>query len=242
MEILGVKIDNLKLEDIIQQIDLWLKGERQYLIATVNPEFIIETLNNPEFKNVLNHTALSTCDGAGLVWAAKTLNQQKLIRVTGVDLVEAMFQHQPADNWKFYLLGGEVGVAEAVQKKYQATAIVGAESGGRLLKDQWLLEDNDKIITSIKNSGANILLVAFGQVKQEMWIHKNLPLLPNIKVAIGIGGTFDYLSGLVPRAPLFLRRLGLEWLYRLITNPKRAQRIWNATVGFSWLVLKEKFK
>ncbi|MFA5047661.1 MAG: WecB/TagA/CpsF family glycosyltransferase [Patescibacteria group bacterium] len=242
MDILGVKIDNLALGDIINQINLWLKGERQHQIATVNPEFIIETLSNPEFKNVLNQTSLSTCDGAGLVWAAKTLKQQKLIRVTGVDLVEAMFRHQPTENWKFYLLGGATDIAESVKKKYSQTNIVGAEDGGRLIKNQWLLENNDQIINNIKNSGANILLVAFGQVRQEMWINKNLALLPNIKVAIGIGGTFDYLSGLVPRAPLFLRRLGLEWLYRLITNPKRFKRIWNATVKFSWLVLKEKFK
>jgi N-acetylglucosaminyldiphosphoundecaprenol N-acetyl-beta-D-mannosaminyltransferase len=98
------------------------------------------------------------------------------------------------------------------------------------------------VIKKINDSGANILLVAFGQVKQEIWIKDNLPLMPSVKVGIGIGGTFDYLTGKIKRPPAWLRRVGLEWSYRLIIMPSRAGRIYNATVKFTWLVLKEKLK
>jgi len=238
MEILGVKIDQIDLNGALPAIGRLIEGEGQHLVVTVNPEFIVEAQKNEAFKKVLNSAQLSTCDGAGLVWAAKLLKQEKLTRVTGVDLTEKLL----ATNFKLYLLGGAEGVAWSVKEKYPQALIVGAESGGKLKKDQWVLENNPAAIERIKQSGAEILLVAFGQVKQEMWIYENLKLMPNIKIAIGIGGTFDYLSGKLKRPPLWLRKLGLEWLYRLVKEPRRAKRIWNATAVFSWLVIKDKLK
>jgi N-acetylglucosaminyldiphosphoundecaprenol N-acetyl-beta-D-mannosaminyltransferase len=133
------------------------------------------------------------------------------------------------------------GSAEALMTKYPQ-AVVGADSQVILQKDYLSLENNAKILAEINQVGAKILLVAFGQVKQETWIAENLKNLPNIKVAIGVGGTFDYLAGQVKRAPSWMRSLGLEWLFRLIMEPQRIGRIWNATVGFSWLVLREKMR
>ncbi len=241
MEILGVKICQIDLAGVLQRINVWLAGEEQKLIVTVNPEFILEAQGNELFRRVLNNADLATVDGFGLALAGKILQHKKFMRVTGVDLsLELLNGACPTAG--IYLLGGAEGVAETVKEKFSAGQIVGAEDGGRLLTDRWELEDNETVIRRINNSGANLLLVAFGQVKQEMWLDKNLKRLPGVKVAIGIGGTFDFLSGKVKRAPAGIRRLGLEWLYRLINEPKRFRRIWRATVVFVCLVINNAIK
>ena len=99
-----------------------------------------------------------------------------------------------------------------------------------------------KNIDTINKAKPDVLFVALGQVKQEKWIIKNLPKLPSVCLAMGVGGSFDYISKIIPRAPKFARILGLEWLVRLILQPKRIKRIWNAVAVFMWLVVKNKVK
>ena len=241
MNILGVKIDNTNLQEIIEKISIWINGERQNKLFTVNAEFILEAQKNQEFKDVLNNSSLNTCDGSGPMWAGKFLHGQKLTRVTGVDLTAKLLESK-IPSLKIYLLGGSDGVAQAVKNKYREAPIVGTESGGKLKANEWKLENNDQVINNINNSGANLILVAFGQVRQEMWIEENLPLMPGVKVAMGIGGTFDFLSGQIKRAPQWMRKLGLEWLFRLIKQPSRIKRIYNAVVIFGLMVLREKFR
>ena len=242
LKILGVNIDKISLSETLNSISGLITGQSQHLIATVNPEFIVEAQKNSEFATVLNSATINTCDGAGLQWAARFLYGENIPRVTGVDLVQELLKSKTG-NYKIFLLGGAEGVAAGLRQKYPEN-IVGAESGGKLNKivKPWVLENNDNIIEKINESGANIILVAFGQVKQEIWILGNLPLIPSVKVGIGIGGTFDYLTGKVKRPPAWMRRAGLEWLYRLVMMPERAGRIYNATVKFAWLILNEKFK
>ena len=245
MRIFDINIDQIDSDRAIAKISGWLcdASSAQKIIVTVNPEFIVEAQVNPAFKSVLNSAALATCDGVGLVWAAKILGGEKLPRLTGVELSERIIGGD-CPGAKVFLLGGGKDVAKNVRDKYEPSAIVGYDDGGRLIAsgDSWTLENNSAVLEKIAESGANALLVAFGQVKQELWIRDNLPILPNIKAAIGVGGTFDYLSGTVRRAPGFLRRSGLEWLFRLAREPKRWRRVFNATAVFGYLVLKEKIK
>ncbi|MFA6526195.1 MAG: WecB/TagA/CpsF family glycosyltransferase [Candidatus Buchananbacteria bacterium] len=238
VEILGVKTDKIDLPGALLQIFNYLKRPGQNLIVTVNPEFILEAQKNVEFRNALNSARLSTADGVGLIFAARILKNEKLFRVTGVDLTRSLLTN--CSDAKIYLLGGAEGVAKAVRKRYPEVRIVGAESGGKLKTEKWELEDNEAVIKRINDSGANLLLVAFGQVKQELWIKANLANMPNIKVAIGIGGTFDFLAGRMRRAPKWMRQLGLEWLYRLIKEPRRWKRIWRAVVVFPLTILLKK--
>lgn len=229
-------MDNIDLGASLKIIDGFLNSQESHYVVTVNPEFIVEAQNNPVFKNILNGADLSLCDGFGLVLATGG----RLQRVTGVDLAEEILKGKlPAA--KIFLLGGAGESAKILQNRYQRT-VSGAERGGIVNRQNWLLDNNEIIIRKIQTSGANMLLVGFGQVKQELWIKKNLALLPNIKVAIGVGGTFDYLSGQVKRAPKFFRSVGLEWLFRLLTQPQRIGRIFNATVRFLWLVIIKKVK
>jgi N-acetylglucosaminyldiphosphoundecaprenol N-acetyl-beta-D-mannosaminyltransferase len=240
--ILGVKINQLSFDRVFAIIKKWCQENEQHKIFTINPEFLVVAKDNLEFKRVLNSADINTCDGIGLSLASDFLYKKSLERVTGSDLSRRLLD-DPA-GLKIFLLGGDEGVAKAVRTKFVFSNIVGAESGGYLINKfgSWTLENNREIIDRINASGANLLLVAFGQVKQELWINNNLILMPGIKVAIGVGGTFDFLADRIKRAPTWMRKFGLEWLYRLIKEPKRFRRIWNATVTFGLMIIKEKLK
>ncbi len=234
MTILGVNISRITLDQVMTQIMAWLKTANQYYIVTVNPEFLVAAQANPLFRQVLNQADIATCDGFGL----KLASMGKLSRVTGVDLTKELLSNMHV---KAYLLGGEPGVAGLVAKKYPKT-VVGASCGGKLNTQTWLLEKNQSVIQDIIDSQANILIVALGQIKEEIWIYKNLDQMPNIKVAIGVGSTFNYLSGKVKQAPSWLRQLGLEWLYKLIIQPHRYRRIFNAVIVFPYLAFKDRLQ
>ncbi len=238
IKILDVKINQLNLTGILNLIDQWIEDEKQRLIATVNPEFLVETEKNNNFKEILNNTDLNTCDGFGIQLFIKLLRNKQVPRITGVELTKSLLKSEN-QKIKLFLLGSNDEILQKMIEKYGKDKIIGCDSGGRL-NNNFELEDNNKIINKINSSGANILLVAFGQVKQETWLKNNLNLLPNIKVGIGIGGTFDYLSGQIKRAPKFIRKIGLEWLIRLITQPHRWKRIYNATIIFTYLVIKKE--
>ncbi len=235
---MGINISLLNKQQTIQLIGDWLWGEQQKMIVTVNPEFLVLAKNNQHFLKILQTADLATCDGFGLKLAGLLLGGIIVPRVTGADLSLKLLQHRDC---KLFLLGSTDDVLEELNKKFVQHNIVGY-CGGGIMNDAHQLPQQEEIIEQIKNSGANLLLVAFGQVKQEVWLKNNLHLLPNIKVAIGVGGTFDFLSGKIRRAPKLIRQIGLEWLYRLIQEPKRIVRIWNATIIFSLIVIKEKIK
>jgi N-acetylglucosaminyldiphosphoundecaprenol N-acetyl-beta-D-mannosaminyltransferase len=239
VEILGIRIDQIDLAGALDFIREKIQAGEQAQIATVNPEFIVAAQTDNEFKNILNNCPLATCDGIGLVWAGKFLHGKSLARATGVDLTEKIL----TSGYKVFLLGGSEGSAQGVKDKFPQAQIVGAETGGKLRYDNvWILDDNEAVLERINESGAEILLVALPQVKQEKWIAQNLPKLATVKIAIGVGGTFDFLSGKIKRAPRWVRGLGLEWLFRLIKEPQRWKRIWNATGVFAWLVVKRKIQ
>ena len=145
---------------------------------------------------------------------------------------------------KIFLLGAEEGIGEAAARYLQGlnsdTQIVGVESGGSL-NAECRLQNEELILKKIKNSGANLLLVAFGQVKQETWIYQNLQSLPDV-MTIGIGGALDFYAGKAKRAPKILRCLGLEWFWRALLEPKRIRRIINAVIVFPFFIIKNLWK
>lgn len=240
VDVLGVGISQINLSEASNLIRDFLVGDKQQKIVTVNPEFIVAAQKRQDFKEFLNNADLATCDGVGLVWAANFLKKEKLIRVTGVDLVENIL-HNKIPGTKVFLVGSDDEVIKNLRLDYPKV-IVGGLSGGQLDQNDYLLENNETVLAEINNTGANLILVALGQVKQEMWIKNNLAKLLNVNVAIGVGGALDYISGKVLRAPRGWRRLGLEWLYRLIRQPQRLGRIFTAVIVFPILAIKEKFK
>lgn len=270
IDILGIKIDCLRSKEILIKIQEWLDKNQKKYIVTPNPEFIIQAQKDQEFKKILNQAAISIPDGIGLLWAAKFLNLKikgkkfrtlkifwqyiytllSLIfhpnyckeiipeRVTGTDLVYKISKLCEQINCSIFLLGAKEGIAKKASLKlkflFPNLKIAGTFAGKpNIIADQ-------KIQTIINRSRPDILFVAFGAPKQEKWIARNLSKLETVKIAMGVGGAFDFISGKIKRAPIQLRKIGLEWLWRLIHEPKRIGRIFNATCKFSWEVFKHK--
>ncbi len=225
-EILSVRIDALDFQGIMSRIDRFLKGSRLHQIATVNPEFVMSAQRDEAFLRILNSTDLNVADGIGLQLAAKIAHVSIGERVTGVDLTWTLARLAAEKGYSIFLLGAAEGVAqkagEALAKTFPSLKIAGVYAG---------TPDESGIVERINDSGADILCVAFGSPKQERFIFENKETL-KVKVALGVGGTFDYIAGVVPRAPLWMRNMGLEWLYRLFRQPQRLNRIITAVVRF----------
>ena len=202
---------------------------------------IVKAQKDENFREVLNKGDLNICDGVGLSLASGVK------RIPGIDFMLETCQIVSEENKSIFLLGSwsdEViqKTAEKLQTRFSGLKIVGWDKGEKILEKinghlEYDETKNAEIIKKINNSSANMLFVAFGMGKQEKWISENLPKLISVKIAMGVGGAFDYISGTLPRAPRFLRQIGLEWMYRLIHQPGRICRIFNATIKFIYYFL-----
>jgi N-acetylglucosaminyldiphosphoundecaprenol N-acetyl-beta-D-mannosaminyltransferase len=250
-EVLGVKIDSLVMAEAALKARNFLFGNKQNFIFTPNPEMLVDAQTDEYFKNVLNSGDLNICDGFGIA----LVSGGKIKRITGVDFVYQLCELAQKENKSIYLLGAGSNeilkkTAENLKQQFPQLKIAGFHPGPQI--NFLMIEDkrtiipeqngNDQAIHEIIMTAPDILLVAFGHNKQEKWIFENIKNLPSVKIAMGVGGTFDYISGVVRRAPCFMRKLGLEWLYRLIRQPSRLTRIWKATVVFVGLYIYNKFK
>ncbi len=190
---------------------------------------IVAAQEDPVFKQILNESSLAIPDGIGLKLTGKVKN-----KVAGIDLMEELLKISAKKGFKVGLLGGKSGVAEAaakkIKKKYPGLELVYVKSGGEVD-----LEGRMTNVSSAITKRIDLLFVAFGHIKQEKWIAQNLSRIP-VKVAMGVGGSLDYLAGTVLRPPKFIRSLGLEWLFRLIAQPWRIKRQINL-FKFIWMVL-----
>ncbi len=245
MQFLGIKVDEITKEQALQKALEFLNlpaGRQvqsgQHKIFTPNPEMVVKAQKDEGFKQVLNTGDLNLCDGVGLQIFTG------IKRVPGVDFMMELCKLAAEQGVGVYLLGSgedEVvgGAFEQLEKKYPNLMISGYNKGPEISENP-VCKFDSPIFEQINQSGAQILFVAFGMGKQEKWIQENLSKMPKVKIAMGVGGSFDFISGKIKRAPLFMRRLGLEWLYRLIQQPSRIGRIFNATVRFTWLALFKK--
>ena len=217
-DILGIKIDDVNIDQAAETVVSWLKRGEQYYIVTPNPEIIVMAQKDEDLKRILNQASLAVPDGIGL-----KLTTDIKSYTPGIDLMEELIKRSLDYGFTIGLLGGEEGVADqaakCLRKKYPNVKIVYADSGGRVDNEGKSLT----LLKSLKLLRCDLLFVGFGPPKQEKWIAKNLAK-SEVKVAMAVGGSLDYLSGRVPRAPQLFRKLGLEWLFRLITQPWRIKR------------------
>lgn len=253
VNILGVLVSRIGIREVRERFVQWLVGRHDGLlhqVVTVNPEFVMEAQKNGEFRNVLNNSLLALADGVGLVCASVFLYgwKNRLLRMTGVECMVMLARLCARTGNSIYLLGAEQGIAERVagslQRRHVALRIAGAEEG--IKKDESGImnhESGDKeICRRIVDAKTDVLFVALGAPKQDLWIARNASRLPGVRIAVGVGGAFDYLADLVPRAPAWMRSTGFEWLYRLFTQPRRFRRIVTAVIRFPLAVLKEKLR
>lgn len=245
--ILGIPIHNLDMTEtvdrIFEMVDAFQTDTRARQVATVNVDFVVNTLawglkqiRHPELLAILRKADLVTADGMPMVWTSKLLGTPLKERVTGADLVPRLAQEAARRGKSIYFLGGrgDVGkqAAEMLQQTHPDLIIAGTDSPFVLVEGEQLLdaEENDQpVVDHINRSKADILLIGFGNPKQEVWFDRNRHRL-NVPVSIGIGGTYEFILGTVARAPLWMQKAGLEWIFRITQDPKR---LWKRyVIGF----------
>jgi N-acetylglucosaminyldiphosphoundecaprenol N-acetyl-beta-D-mannosaminyltransferase len=246
LSILGTRISIISRRNIFKLCEQWLDEDGGHHVVTVNPEFVMEARTNSAFRSVLNHAHLALADGFGLVLAGLVMHRVRLYRLTGVEFVDNLSRLCANKHKTLYLVGGLPGVVERaareLQQRNQLLRIVGADEGipERIIMTQEELKStNEALLQRIHDAKPDVLCVAFGAPKQDTWIAENFARLPSVKIAVGVGGTLNYLAGITPYAPAWVRSLGLEWLYRLVTQPQRTKRIFTAVILFPIAVVRE---
>jgi N-acetylglucosaminyldiphosphoundecaprenol N-acetyl-beta-D-mannosaminyltransferase len=236
IEILDVPVDCVDMQDALEFIDkLIQKNNKASSIIAINPEKIMAAQKSSLLLHQLHNASLLIPDGIGVVFAAQLLGLGKLFRVPGSDLMPEICKRSVEKGYKIFLYGSSAKVnakvMKSLRKRYTGINIVGNQHG-------YLNEDeHNELIEQINRSKAEILFIALGSPRQEIWMKQNLAKLTTVKVCQGVGGTFDVLAGSVKRAPKLFLYLNLEWLYRLITNPSRLMRQ-KALPVFSIMVMK----
>ncbi|MEZ4863218.1 MAG: WecB/TagA/CpsF family glycosyltransferase [Caldilineaceae bacterium] len=228
VDILGVRVHRVDVAQMLTQIKTWIDNadgpvtQAVHQICTVNPEFIIHARRTPDFAAVLARADLAVPDGVGVLWAARCQGVRLRERVTGSDGIYHICAAAAHYGWRVYLLGAAPGVAEQaatrLQHRYPALQVVGCYGGSPADRD-W-----PQIYARLAAAAPDLLFVAYGHPSQDQWIDCHRHELPVI-VALGVGGAFDFVAGIMPRAPRWMQQWGLEWLFRLLRQPWRWRRM-----------------
>jgi N-acetylglucosaminyldiphosphoundecaprenol N-acetyl-beta-D-mannosaminyltransferase len=222
VNILDVKVDRLSLADTVAAVEKFIVDRKPRLVITPNVDHLIKTRQDKEFKRIYEQADLSVPDGVPLLWAAKFLGTPLVERVNGTDLFEALCERAAQRGYRVFFLGAAPGVAataaQKLKQRHPALQIAGTYSPPFDFFNSFM--ENKKIEAMIREARPDILFVGLGAPKQEKWIHRHKHKL-QVPVSIGIGASFEYVAGLTARAPRWMQRAGLEWLYRIVENPGR---------------------
>lgn len=234
-KILGFDVTTYNSQELIDSIFEDYKNNEQLFIVNINPEIAVANYKNEEWKAKLNKQKYQIPDGSGIVWASKKKKGNIKERITGIDLMLKICEKSQEYSSKIYLYGGAEGIADKakieLEKQFPAITIVGTDNG---------YQEEEKIIEKLKNTPIDILFVGLGSPKQEQFILKHeKEELKNIRILMPVGGSFDVISKTKKRAPKWMQKCNLEWLYRLIKEPKRAFRQLKL-IKFMFLVRKSK--
>lgn len=242
---LGVPIDGVTREEAGARVETLLDEPRHHLVTTPNPEMLVLASRDAAFRDALHLADLAVPDGIGLVYVARLKGMRLPERVTGTDLMDDIAGIAAKRGLSAYLLGGRDDAAEDAAKmllrRHRGLRIVGSEDGGQVsFSDDGTPVVDPVVEARILEAAPDILFVAFGHGVQERWITAHAASFPSVRLAMGVGGAFDFLAERVPRAPALLRNAGLEWLWRFGVQPWRFKRIWTAVAVFPYLALTER--
>jgi N-acetylglucosaminyldiphosphoundecaprenol N-acetyl-beta-D-mannosaminyltransferase len=265
VDVLGVKIDAITKEEILERLSVLMEQKNKSILATVNSEFIIKTKEDLEFRKILNdESKINLADGIGVLWSAKFLQSKKINpmftifkwfgyillipffpkyfrqpipeRISGADFIWDIARFAAKNKYKIFLAGGAPTIAERTALILQTEIPELRIAGIHSGKASDVIE----IVTAINKSHADILILAYGAPKQEKWLSENLKKT-NCRLGIGLGGTFDFVAGERLRAPKFIQDIGLEWFFRLIQEPSRFGRQLSIP-KIMWLSLLKKLE
>ncbi|MBR7162118.1 MAG: WecB/TagA/CpsF family glycosyltransferase [Clostridia bacterium] len=221
----GIDFDNVTMEEAVALAEKAMEENRQTAVFTPNAEIAQLAAEDPEIQNLFSRADLILPDGAGIVLASEIMKTPLKEKVAGVDFGEQILALASKKDYSVFLLGGKPGIAAlAAQRKkqsYPGLTVAGTQNG--YFKKEGI--ENDAVLQKINESGAQILFVCFGAPAQELWIDENKSRLPSVKLFLGLGGSLDVYAGAVRRAPNIFIRARLEWLYRLLREPKRIGRM-----------------
>jgi exopolysaccharide biosynthesis WecB/TagA/CpsF family protein len=235
--ILNAWVDSLTVEEIVEELN-------EGILFTLNPDHLYWLQRNPDFAAAYRKASLVSSDSKYVYWGLAFLGRAIKQKSSGSDIVPAYWRHH-ANNpaVRIFLLGAKPGIARMAQERINRLAgrdiVVGALGPSfNFVNDE---QETAEAIKAINASGATCLIVGLGAPKQEIWIERNRALMPYIKVCMGVGATIDYEAEAVKRAPRWMTRNGLEWVYRMATEPRRYWRRYTRTLEFFWLVLLDRF-
>lgn len=222
VKIFGVKFDNVTADEAHRKFLTMMESDKLKTIYTPNTEMIMKAQEDSIFKTVLNEGDLVVPDGIGVVLASKIHHLGLTERVPGIELMSMILEYCNRTGKSIFLFGGKPGVADGAAQKilmtYPNLKVVGTRDG------YFNSNETFDILDEINEKKPDVLFVALGAPKQEKWIHDNKKIL-NTRVAMGVGGSLDVWAGTAKRAPLFFQKFGLEWFYRLVTQPTRFMRM-----------------
>ena len=233
-QVLNVKVQAIREHLLKELLFNFLTSDSQHQIATVNPEFIIRAQKDKKFRDILNETSLATIDGTGIIWALQMLGHKISLdqRLTGVRLTDIILQLAQQKDLKIMFCLRPDGLTSPdkffmiVKERYPQLNFQVSDISTAVFKTQCFQPE--------------ILLMGLGAPDQEYWIAENLPKMPSVKIAAGVGGAFDFLSGKIKRAPKILQSFGLEWSWRLLLQPNRILRMYQSIVVFPYMIITRK--
>lgn len=246
IELFGVPIDRIDCQEALKRLDRFVQERKANYIITPDTLAILRARKDKQYLNIVQKANLVTPDGSGILWATAFLDAPLIERITGIDMINHICKLAIEKNYKLYLLGAEPDVVRKAAKNlkeiFPGISIVGFHHGYFDNNDSkiGINELENDIIKDIIDKNPDFLLVGMGVPKQEMWIFKNKDKL-GVPVCIGVGGSFDVLSGKIKRAPIWMQKHGMEWMFRLIREPKRIKRIIYLPY-FVWLILLGKIE
>jgi N-acetylglucosaminyldiphosphoundecaprenol N-acetyl-beta-D-mannosaminyltransferase len=223
VRILDVPVHQVTTEQALAEVLRFMSEPRLHQLATVNPEFVMAAQQDRLFRQVLDEADLCLPDGVGLIWASRRLGRPLPERIAGSDFVYHIARLASEHGWRLFLLGAGPGVAEesalVFQSRFPGIKIAGTYAG---TPDP---DENEGILERINAANSEVLYVAYGAPRQDKWIYRNRDNLPSVRLAIGVGGSLDFVTGRAARAPDWLQKIGLEWLHRLYKEPWRWRRM-----------------
>ncbi|HEY3898862.1 MAG TPA: WecB/TagA/CpsF family glycosyltransferase [Chthoniobacter sp.] len=238
--ILGVPFDSVTMDEAVELIEGMVASGKPHYLATANVDFTVQALEDEELRRILFDAHLVLCDGTPLVWASRWLGNRLPERVAGSDLVPILIALAARQGYRVYFLGGRADVTaraiENIRQQHPTLNVVGSDSPDFAPLHEM---DHEKICARIRAARPDLLFVSFGCPKQEKWIAMNFRNL-GVPVCAGVGATIDFLAGEMARAPKWMRSCGLEWLFRLLQEPRRLfQRYVKDFWVFGWGLLRQ---
>lgn len=223
IDLLGMRVSRVDRTEALELIQFFIESGHPHHVVTADASMHVIAAGDPELREIVNRAALVTPDGTGILWAARRLGTPLREKVSGVDIAEQLCRESARRGYSVFFYGAAPGVAEsaaeAMRRRYPGARIVGTVDGYQSTPEQ-----QAALLSAIRRAKPAVLLVALGIPRQEKWIDRHREAL-GVPVLIGVGGTFDVFSGRVNRAPVWMQRSGLEWLYRLLQDPRKLSKV-----------------